>query len=110
MQLDAVAGRVTQERLPPSSNRRSIRDGDSVPAELGYRAVKVGYLQREMLADRCRWVALDEVYLLTSGVEPFTGEPEVRAVFSAYYPQLVDVEARRLVDIADVDRDVVNGD
>jgi uncharacterized damage-inducible protein DinB len=79
-------------------------------AELGYGVVKVVYLEREVLADRRGWFALDEVDLLVPSIEPGAAEPEVRTVLSAYQPQLFDVEARCLIDVADVDRDVMYGD
>jgi uncharacterized damage-inducible protein DinB len=78
--------------------------------ELRDHVVKVVHLQREVLADCRGWFALDEMDLLVPGVEPGTGEPEVRTVFSAYQPQLLDVEVCCLIDVADVDRDVMYGD
>jgi uncharacterized damage-inducible protein DinB len=80
--------------------RAQFRDG----------VVKVVHLEREVLADCRRWFGLDEVDLLVPGVEPGSGEPEVRPVFSAYQPQMINVEARCLIDVADVDRDVMDGD
>jgi hypothetical protein len=68
------------------------------------------HLQGEVLAYG-RWrLALDEVDLLAPGVEPRTREPEVRSVVSWYEPELVDVEVRCRVDVADVDRDVMHGE
>jgi uncharacterized damage-inducible protein DinB len=63
-----------------------------------------------VLAHGGGWFALYEVDLLVPGIEPGTREPEVRTVFSAYQPQLVDVEARCLIGVAHVDRDVMYGD
>jgi hypothetical protein len=78
--------------------------------ELRDHVVKVVHLQREVLAHCRGWFALDEMDLLVPGVEPGTGEPEVRTVFSAYQPQMMNVEARCLIDVADVDRDVMDAD
>jgi hypothetical protein len=110
VEFDAVAGRIAQERLPAGADRRRVGDVDSTGPEFCDGVVEVGNLERKMLTDCCRRSALDQVDLLTPGVEPRAAETEVRAVRSSYQAKSLDVKALCLVGIADVDRDMMNGE
>ena len=80
LQLDAVAGRVVQERLAPGADRGRVGDAQAAPAQFGDRAVQVGDGQGEVLAPVRRHVRLDEVYLLAARVQPGPVEAEVGPV------------------------------
>ena len=61
-----------------------------------------------MLAVAGRGCALDQVDLLSAGVQPRPTEPEVRPVDAPLEPERVAVEAQRRVDVVDVDGHVVH--
>ena len=66
--------------------------------------------QREVLPERGRGPALDQVELLATGVEPRTSEPERGPVGAWLQAQHLRVEVQRLVDVGDVDRHVVDSE
>src|SRR5215510_8684846 len=60
-----------------------------------------------MLPKLRRHLGLDEVYLLAPGVKPCPAEAEIGAVGALGQTEHPGVEVARRVDVADVDRDVV---
>jgi hypothetical protein len=110
VQLDPVAGRIGQERLPSSSDGGSVGHDDTSPTQLGNGVIQIRYLERKVLTDCGRRLSRDEVDLLVSGVQPGAAERKVRSVRSAQKSELLDIEPLRILDVADVDRDVMNAE
>lgn len=107
MELDAVAGRVSDERL--EARARSYRVGHLQPLapELGHQLRNVAERQCEVLPQVVRWLGFDEMDLLAAGVQPCPPEAEVGPVGAYLQAENVDVESERGVDVIDVDRHVV---
>src|SRR5437762_1229994 len=78
--LDEIARWIGDERLAARSDRLGIAHLHAAAPQLCDRAVEVVDQQGEMLAVPGRGCALDQVHLLSAGVQPRPTEPEVRPV------------------------------
>ncbi len=85
-----------------------VADLDAATAQLGDHVVEVVHLDGEVLPDTVRHGALDQVDLLASEIEPRPAEAEVRPIRPLGQPEHIDIEALGGVDVADVDRDMVD--
>ena len=96
--------------MSPGADRRAVAHVDLPFAQLGNGGVEIVDENREVLALVGRRVALDEMQLLTSGVEPRAGEAEVGPVLARREAEGVDVEPQRGVDVVDGEGHMVDGD
>ena len=108
VQLDAITRRVVQERLSTGADRLWIGHLDAVGPHVGDCDVDVIDRDGEVLAEVVWWRRLDEVDLLSPGIEPGTSEPEVGSVRTRREAQHVDVELQRGGDVAHIDRNVMD--
>jgi hypothetical protein len=82
----------------------------TVSPHLGYDSVEIVHAHGEVLAHVRRCLSLDEMELLITDVEPSTPKPKVRSIIASEQPEGAFVERQRLVEIADVDGDVMDGE
>src|SRR5687768_8708304 len=64
--LDQVARRIVEERLPTGAHWRRVADRRAAGTEVGDRGVEVGHVEREVLAAILRPGSLDEMDLLVT--------------------------------------------
>ncbi len=107
LQLDAVTGRIGEERLAARADRLRIGHVDPPVPQLGDGGIEIGDRHREVLTELRRRRGLDEVHLLVAGIEPGATEAERRPVAALGQPEHVDVEPPRRLHVVDVDGHVV---
>lgn len=108
--LDQVAGRVAEERLPTdTADLARFGHGDVVRLEVATYVVDVVDLQCEVLAlVRLEPLDFEEMDLLLADLQPRSVEREVRSIVSLGHPEHVGVERDRFGRIGDVERHVMD--
>lgn len=109
MQLYDVPVGIGQERLEASTYLNGIGHREPLRSQRGHLDVEPVDEKGEMLTQGGRDVGLlDEVDLSVTDVQPGTRDPEVvGAVGPLGQAEHVDIEAQGSIDIAHVDRDVM---
>ena len=109
MELDEVAGRITEESLTAGADGRGVRHLDAAGPQLTHHPVQVVDQQGEVLAPARGRLALDEVDLLPAGVQPRALHSQLGPVLPPGQAEHVGVEAHGLVDVGHVDGHVMHG-
>jgi hypothetical protein len=109
MQLDQVARRILEECLQACPDRGRVADAEALVPQLVDRGGEIVDKKREVLAVTLWWLALDQVNLLATGIEPGTRETEVRSISALLEAEHRDVEIECRLDIVDIDRNVMHG-
>jgi hypothetical protein len=107
MELDAVTGRVGDERLEACARPHRVGHLQPLAPKLGHQGREVTERQCEVLSEVVGRLGFYEMDLLAAGVQPCPPEAEVGPVGAYLQAEPVDVKSERSVDIIDVDRHMV---